>query len=210
MSSFPLPRPMFPRSITSTSIPGPSESPRMPPFPSPTIISPSPGPPTFNLHPYPDSVASLHSHGVVFSPSVPHSVHSSSPSSPNTPVPFPSTSNAISLSSTFKDILQIAVEKCEHQAKKSLSTYSFDSELRECGALDDLVHIFRTCTEPLVVLSRSGDHSFFNRMVILLLLFLPNPMLTFINFWFECSFLRYWCIGMYLLYFLQSTCDDLA
>ena len=90
------------------------------------------------------------------------------PSSPSAPVPFPSTSNAISLASTFKDILHSAVRICEHQARESLSTYSFNSELRECDALDDLAHIFWTYTEPLVILSQKRDHSFINQMVILL------------------------------------------
>jgi len=121
------------------------------------------------------------------------------PSSPSAPVPFPSTGNPVSLSSTFKDILQIAVEKCERKAGESLSTYPFNSELGVCDALDDLVHIFWAHTEPLVTLSWKRDHSYANQMVTLLHFFLPKSILIFINFWCECRFMRYWHLGLYIL-----------
>jgi hypothetical protein len=70
------------------------------------------------------------------------------------------------------------VRKCESQVGDSLSTYSFNSELGECDALDDLVHIFWAHTKPLVALSRNRDRLFINRMVIPLHCFLPNSMLN--------------------------------
>lgn len=126
------------------------------------------------------------------------------------PVPFLPTSNTVSLSSTFIDILRTAVEICESQTGGLISTYSFAGELEQCDALDDLIHIFWTYTEPLVTLSRNRDRSFIGRMVILLHFFLPNSMLISMNFWCECRFLYCLQPGMYLLYFLQSTCDDSA
>lgn len=81
----------------------------------------------------------------------------------------------MSLSSTFKDILEVAqevvVKKCESQAGESLSypfddlRYPFDG-LGECDALDDLVYVFWTHTER--ILSQNRNRSFINRMVILL------------------------------------------
>jgi len=76
----------------------------------------------------------------------------------------------MSLSSTFKDILEVALKKCESQAGESLSIYPFDDlrysfdDLGECDALDDLIYVFWAHTERK--LSQNRKHSFINRMVI--------------------------------------------